>query len=137
MIAKFRFGFSQKRAQSNTLAIRNFSLQCWKCSEVARDDNIFCENKKCNSILEIGKLKLDYFSLFDVPRKVNIDIGVLEHRYKDLQKHLHPDKFSTKSMEERRLSTAASSYANQAYQVWRYSVFISAPVFITNIFYFE
>eukprot|EP00884_Botryococcus_braunii_P013970 jgi/Botrbrau1/22574/Bobra.176_1s0007.1 len=45
----------------------------------------------------------------------SVNLGKLETRYKDLQKQLHPDKFSTASEEARKHSAAQSALVNEAY----------------------
>jgi molecular chaperone HscB len=44
-----------------------------------------------------------------------MDLAELDREYKELQKKLHPDKFATKSLDEKLLSTNASSAINMAY----------------------
>lgn len=44
-----------------------------------------------------------------------INDTLLDRRYKDLQRQLHPDKFSTKSDLERERSEEASALVNEAF----------------------
>lgn len=55
--------------------------------------------------------------MFGLEQKFFIDTIALENGYKNAQKVLHPDMFSTKSNLERDASNETSSTVNQAYQV--------------------
>eukprot|EP01041_Mallomonas_annulata_P008146 gene8146-16742_t len=59
----------------------------------------------------------NYFELLDVPMVFSLDVNKLESNYKDKQRRLHPDMYSTKSNEEKTASTTSSSTINQAYQI--------------------
>lgn len=39
----------------------------------------------------------DFFQLFEMDKKYDIDLSLLEKRYKDAQKKYHPDRYATKS----------------------------------------
>jgi molecular chaperone HscB len=58
----------------------------------------------------------DYFALFDLPRRLHLDLEVLQKRYETLQKHYHPDRFSQGSATEQRLAQSMSATINNAYQ---------------------
>ena len=60
-----------------------------------------------------------YFKIFGVEPRFALHDAELERQLKSLQKKLHPDKFTTKSTEERDRSQFNSSIVNQAYQVLR------------------
>ena len=61
-------------------------------------------------------LDADFFSLFNLPEKFDIDLSSLAERYRDLQKQTHPDRFSAGFERERLLATQLAAYANEAYQ---------------------
>ena len=48
-----------------------------------------------------------------------LDEKHLDNIYKDLQKKFHPDKYATKSYEEKHISSINSSLVNEAYQVMK------------------
>jgi len=48
-----------------------------------------------------------------------LDEKLLDNVYKDLQKKFHPDKYATKSYEEKHISSINSSLVNEAYQVMK------------------
>jgi molecular chaperone HscB len=61
----------------------------------------------------------DYFALFEVPRKLWVDAGVLEQKFLQLSWKLHPDNFVKAAEEEREISLRRSSELNDAYRVLR------------------
>src|ERR1700674_3962438 len=61
----------------------------------------------------------DHFSLFEVPRKLWIEMSALEKKFLELSWKLHPDKFVNASPEEQELSLKRSSELNDAYRVLR------------------
>jgi len=70
-------------------------------------------------IQRLDTAQCDYFRIFGVHPRFGLDDAELEGQLKTLQKQLHPDKFTTRSVEERDRSQFNSSVVNQAYQVLR------------------
>jgi molecular chaperone HscB len=60
-----------------------------------------------------------YFDLFEVPRKLWIEMSALEKKFLELSWKLHPDKFVNASPEEQERSLRNSSELNDAYRVLR------------------
>ncbi len=60
-----------------------------------------------------------YFELFDLPRKLWIEMGALEQKFLQLSWKFHPDNFVNASEHERDLSLQRSSELNDAYRVLR------------------
>ena len=58
----------------------------------------------------------DYFSAFELPRKLNIDISALEKSFYAHSRKLHPDLFARASREEQEWSQEQSSHLNDAYR---------------------
>ena len=58
----------------------------------------------------------DYFSVFELPRKLNIDISALEKSFYARSRKLHPDLFARTSREEQEWSQEQSSRLNDAYR---------------------
>lgn len=58
----------------------------------------------------------NYFALFNLEPQFQIDLAQLEQAYRALQAQVHPDKFSSGSDAERRLSMQCSTHVNEAYQ---------------------
>ncbi|GAB1233660.1 Fe-S protein assembly co-chaperone HscB [Ferrigenium sp. UT5] len=61
----------------------------------------------------------DFFSLFNLPRRFEIDQAELDRKYRELQAQVHPDKFAHLSDTERRLSVQWATRVNEAYQTLR------------------
>ncbi len=58
----------------------------------------------------------DFFALFSLPRQFDIDMAQLESRYIELQRQLHPDKFASKSGQEKLSAQGRAVDVNTAYQ---------------------
>ena len=61
----------------------------------------------------------DFFRLFNLPSRFQIDSSSLEKRYLALQAQVHPDKFSHLPESERRLSMQWTTRVNEGYQTLR------------------
>jgi molecular chaperone HscB len=62
---------------------------------------------------------VDYFSVFGLPRKLSIDLSLLEQKFLRLSWRLHPDNFVNASEQEQELSLKKSSELNDAYRALR------------------
>jgi molecular chaperone HscB len=62
---------------------------------------------------------IDYFSVFGLGRKMQIDLEDLEKRFHDLSRKFHPDRHQTKSSAEREISQSNSAVVNKAYRTLR------------------
>lgn len=101
-------------------AIVAHSLQvCRSCGGGAPVDVHFCP--QCTKILSFGRHG-DYFSYLGVPRKLEIDAGLLEDRFRALSRQFHPDYYYNAAPAERRASLERSSYLNDAYRTLRQPV---------------
>src|ERR1700741_3414975 len=58
----------------------------------------------------------DYFAVFSLPRKLNIDLPQLERSFYRLSRQYHPDVYATKSPEEQQWSLDQTSLLNDAYR---------------------
>ena len=91
---------------------------CWNCKYAINliKDPFFCQS--CEAIQPVSP-KADVFSILGVDPKFEVEISALESKFRDLQKRLHPDKFTTSSVKEQQLSVEASSAVNKAYDILR------------------
>jgi molecular chaperone HscB len=64
-------------------------------------------------------LQQDFFSLFGLPTRFDIENPELDKRYRALQTQVHPDKFTHLSESERRLSVQWATRVNEGYQTLR------------------
>jgi molecular chaperone HscB len=97
------------------LTATNPPLTCWNCHERALGTH-FCLS--CGKLLQLPK-HVDYFALFEMPRKLWIDAEGLEKKFLQLSWKLHPDNFVNATERERELSLEQSSQLNDAYRVLR------------------
>jgi molecular chaperone HscB len=62
----------------------------------------------------------DFFRLFNLPSRYQIDSAALEQSYRALQAQVHPDKFAHLSEQERRMAMQWATRANEGYLTLRY-----------------
>lgn len=61
----------------------------------------------------------NYFELFGLPVQFDLDLADLLTRYRELQRQVHPDRFTSAPAEERRLSMQFTTLVNEGYQTLR------------------
>ncbi|ESO89641.1 hypothetical protein LOTGIDRAFT_96796, partial [Lottia gigantea] len=89
--------------------------ECWKCGRQMTDpaELFYC---KCG-IVQKPASNLTYFQLFGLNEDFDVDLKPLSEKYIELQKQLHPDKFSQASETEKSHAADQSSLVNKAYSV--------------------
>lgn len=90
-------------------------LVCWSCQERTLGTH-FCSS--CGKMLQVPE-HTDYFALFEMPRKLWIEMSSLEQKFLQLSWKLHPDNFVNATPEEREISLKRSSELNDAYRTLR------------------
>ena len=111
-------GISSSSSDSSSITSNDIK-NCWKCgTQLTCNETLFCEEHSCGVVQSKAAADVNFFSLFGIEKNVvhNLDVKLVERRFKDLQKLLHPDKFTLKSAEEQEASAITSSMVNQAYQ---------------------
>ena len=93
----------------------NPPLICWNCHERTLGTH-FCS--ACGKLQQIPQ-SLDYFALFEIPKKLWIEMEGLEQKFLQLSWKLHPDNFVNATEMERELSLKRSSELNDAYRTLR------------------
>lgn len=63
--------------------------------------------------------KADYFAFLGLPRRLNIDMPLLEQRFRELSRQYHPDYFYNAPPKERLAALERSSHLNDAYRTLR------------------
>ena len=63
---------------------------------------------------------MDYFTLFGLPARYQLDTQALSLRFQDLQRQYHPDKFASGSQAEQLAAVQQSATINQAWQTLRH-----------------
>jgi molecular chaperone HscB len=103
---------------TTSLPITNPPLVCWNCHERTVGTH-FCGS--CGKVLQVPEHS-DYFLMFEIPRKLWVEMGALEQKFLQLSWKLHPDNFVNATAEEREISLKRSSELNDAYRTLRDSV---------------
>jgi len=88
---------------------------CWSCGSETPDQRI------CTACGRIQALpaSADYFAVFELPQKLQIDAAALEKKFHQLNWKLHPDNFVNASEREREISVEQSAQLNDAYRTLR------------------
>ncbi|XP_034547939.1 iron-sulfur cluster co-chaperone protein HscB [Notolabrus celidotus] len=90
------------------------SLNCWKCDEpLYKSPAFFCMSCKVVQPAEAGT---SFFKIMDCDYTFTLDTQKLQRRYLQLQRSLHPDNFSQKSVKEQEYSESQSALVNKAYK---------------------
>lgn len=63
-----------------------------------------------------NELERNYFELFAIPARFEVDLNDLASRYRELQKQFHPDKFASSTDAERRVASQIAAQINAGYQ---------------------
>jgi molecular chaperone HscB len=87
-------------------------IACWSCSIGHSDSTLFCPH--CSRIQPPPGG--DYFSVFGLAPKLNLDLAVLEAEFHRLSRKLHPDRFARALENEKQWSLADTALLNDAYR---------------------
>jgi molecular chaperone HscB len=87
-------------------------VACWSCSVAHNESTLFCPD--CSKIQP--PTGGDYFSVFGLAPRLNIDLPALEQEFHRLSRRLHPDRFARASENEKQWSLADTALLNDAYR---------------------
>lgn len=59
---------------------------------------------------------MNYFELFEIPQRFDVDVAELANRYRELQKAVHPDKFANAGEQQKLLAISKTAQVNDGYQ---------------------
>jgi molecular chaperone HscB len=90
-------------------------VACWSCSIAHNDTTLFCPH--CSKIQPPPGG--DYFSVFDLEPKLDLDLPALERQFYVLSRKLHPDRYARALDNEKRWSLADTALLNDAYRTLR------------------
>ena len=90
-------------------------VACWSCSVAHNESTLFCPH--CSKIQPAAAG--DYFSVFSLVPRLDLDLGMLEHQFHKLSRKLHPDRFARASEQEKEWSLADTALLNDAYRTLR------------------
>ncbi|PON42075.1 Co-chaperone Hsc [Parasponia andersonii] len=89
---------------------RELDSKCWNCNAAAP----FLVCSSCRCIQPVDQ-SVDYFQIFGLEKKYDIEDQNLDGKYKDWQKKLHPDLVHSKSKKEREYAADQSARVIDAY----------------------
>jgi molecular chaperone HscB len=87
-------------------------VSCWSCSVAHNESTLFCPD--CSKIQP--PTTGDYFSVFGLEHRLNLDLAALEQEFHRLSRRLHPDRFARASENEKQWSLADTALLNDAYR---------------------
>ena len=87
-------------------------VACWSCAVAHNDSTLFCPH--CSKIQPPPGG--DYFSVFGLEPRLNLDLAALEHEFHRLSRKVHPDRFARALENERQWSLADTALLNDAYR---------------------
>lgn len=87
-------------------------VACWSCSIGHNDSTLFCPH--CSKIQPPPGC--DFFQVFGLERKFQMDLAALEHEFHRLSRKVHPDRFARAEEIEREWSLADTALLNDAYR---------------------
>ena len=90
-------------------------VACWSCNVAHNASTLFCPH--CSKIQPPAAG--DYFSVFSLVPKLDLDLGMLEHQFHKLSRKLHPDRFARASSSEKEWSFADTALLNDVYRTLR------------------
>jgi molecular chaperone HscB len=85
---------------------------CWSCGESVADGQPFCS--ACGKVQPAKQA--DYFAMFGLPPKLDLDAQALEKQFYRYSRKLHPDVHARASQQEQEWSLAQASLLNDAYR---------------------
>jgi molecular chaperone HscB len=87
-------------------------VACWSCKGPVAGVSPFCET--CSAVQPPGQI--DHFQRLGLAVSFDVDVAGLDQLYFDLQRHLHPDRFVTRSAREKAISQLQATAINDAYE---------------------
>jgi molecular chaperone HscB len=87
-------------------------VACWSCSVAHNESTLFCPD--CSKIQPPSSG--EYFSVFGLEPRLNLDLVALEQEFHRLSRRLHPDRFTRASENEKQWSLADTALLNDAYR---------------------
>lgn len=106
--------FSNPASSLRSFCTGQVSLNCWNCHQpLDQTPAFFCMSCK---VVQPPQEGTSYFKLMDFDSTFTLDTQKLQKRYLQLQRSLHPDNFSQKSVKEQEYSEIQSALVNKAYK---------------------
>ncbi|XP_057743569.1 iron-sulfur cluster co-chaperone protein HscB homolog [Arachis stenosperma] len=115
----YSFGYltldGRRLCSKSAETVKERSSRCWNCHEstAAAAPFLVCDSCRCIQPVDDS---IDYFEIFGLEKKYDIEGVNLEGKYKDWQKKLHPDLVHSKSQKERDFAAEQSARVIDAYR---------------------
>lgn len=107
------FYFTNQSASPRNCCTSQIKLNCWNCKHLLdKRPAFFCVSCKAVQPPVEGT---SYFKIMDCDYTFTLDTQKLQKTYLQLQRSLHPDNFSQKSVKEQEYSESQSALVNKAY----------------------
>lgn len=101
---------TESNTSSSVIVPGDATATCWSCGTMRAVH--FCG--ACGKVQP--PMPVDYFTFFALPRKLNLDVALLEREFYDLSRKLHPDLCARADKREQEWSLEQSSLLNDAYR---------------------
>jgi molecular chaperone HscB len=86
--------------------------KCWFCGQEVAEGQPFCSS--CGKVQPPHQA--DYFAMFGLPPRLDLDVQALEKQFYRYSRKLHPDVHARASAQEQEWSLAQASLLNDAYR---------------------
>jgi molecular chaperone HscB len=96
-----------------TVESQSVNTACWSCGSPVPSGKLWCSG--CGKV-QAPSERMDYFTVFGLPRRLRIDMTALERSFYRMSRKLHPDLYAQASPEERQWSLDQTSLLNDAYR---------------------
>jgi len=103
-------GNLESKTNASLVTLGEPTSSCWSCGTMRAVH--FCS--ACGKVQP--PVPVDYFTFFALPRKLNLDIAILEREFYELSRRLHPDVYARAEKQEKDWSLEQSSRLNDAYR---------------------
>jgi len=100
----------ESKSSSSLIMPGEATSTCWSCGTMRAVH--FCS--ACGKVQP--PVPVDYFTFFNLPRKLNLDPAILEQEFYELSRKLHPDVYARAGKQEQEWSMEQSSLLNDAYR---------------------
>ena len=101
---------AESKTSSSVILPGEATSSCWSCGTMRAVQ--FCS--------ACGKVQpprpVDYFTFFNLPKKLNVNLARLEDEFFELSRRLHPDLYAGADPQEQHWSLQQSSRLNDAYR---------------------
>jgi molecular chaperone HscB len=92
---------------------------CWSCGSALAACKPFCD--ACGKVQPTAA-NVNYFDVFDLPKKLALDTSALERAFYKLSRKLHPDVYARASEQEQQWSLEQTSLLNDAYRTLKHPI---------------